>query len=367
MRWFKIFDLSNEAQHEVILENGMELSPDSDGWAMISPYGDFPHEKGIQRVTREAAQELVNSTRGIFGRIKRAVVGIPVYSGHPDSPELARIYPDKRQHGSFSEFQARDDGLYGRLVLNNSGAEIVESGAKWLSPRWLARQVAIEGGKKILVPFSLASAGLVKNPNLPVHSLNNSDIMKDKLIALLGLKPEATEDEIMAAITGKINASKEAETKTEAANARIKALEVELGNERAVKVTLENSATAYRTAFEGERKSTIGRVIEDAVKAGRITPAESQEWTATLSNAADFPAKVKELETKQPTVKTGFSTDGLGSQRTLDLSNEDARRGELAKVIKGFQDTGLSYNDSYAAAMKSRPDIVEAMKPKAKS
>src|SRR5277367_6162872 len=90
-------------EHTVILSNDSAL--DDDGWALIAPFGEHPktrfvkkngavhREDFIQVLDPESADQLLARENSLFRRIRRAVVGIPVYKGHPDladySPESA--------------------------------------------------------------------------------------------------------------------------------------------------------------------------------------------------------------------------------------------------------------------------------------
>src|SRR5580704_6763956 len=90
-------------EHLTLLANDAVL--DEDGWALIAPFGEHPktrvvkkngavqREQFIQVLDHQSADQILSRENSLFRRIRRAVVGIPVYKGHPDlgdfSPETA--------------------------------------------------------------------------------------------------------------------------------------------------------------------------------------------------------------------------------------------------------------------------------------
>ncbi|MDB6036746.1 MAG: hypothetical protein JWM99_587 [Verrucomicrobiales bacterium] len=67
-----------------------------DSWVQLSPYGDFPHGKGLQRVDRNAADTLASSFHSFSGKLGRRFAGAPFYVGHPDVPG----FPKKKMKNS---------------------------------------------------------------------------------------------------------------------------------------------------------------------------------------------------------------------------------------------------------------------------
>jgi hypothetical protein len=61
-----------------------------DSWVQLSPYGDFPHGKGLQRVDRTAADTLTSSFHSFSGKLGRRFAGVPFYVGHPDVPGFCK-------------------------------------------------------------------------------------------------------------------------------------------------------------------------------------------------------------------------------------------------------------------------------------
>ncbi len=144
-------------------------------WVQLSPYGDFPHAQGLQRVTREGARGMERRFAALAGRAARLFAGAPMFIGHPDAGALASQYPDRKAYGWIMAIEAREDGLYGRMKWSAAGLELLGNGHyKFVSPYWEARPVGSEEGRTVFEPVALISAGLTNEPNLPVRPLANT-------------------------------------------------------------------------------------------------------------------------------------------------------------------------------------------------
>jgi len=82
-------------------------------WVQLSPYGDFPHARGLQRVDRAAAEAMAAQFHSFRGRLGRLFGGVPFYVGHPDLPSSSDVV-DRKAYGWIMEVEAREDGFYGR-------------------------------------------------------------------------------------------------------------------------------------------------------------------------------------------------------------------------------------------------------------
>jgi len=97
-----------------------------------------------------------------------------MFVGHPDVPQFANQFADRKAYGWIMALEARPDGLYGKMKWSGAGLELLQNGHyKFLSPYWEARQVAEENGRVVYEPVALISAGLTNEPNLPVLPLAN--------------------------------------------------------------------------------------------------------------------------------------------------------------------------------------------------
>jgi hypothetical protein len=165
---------------------------DEDGWALIAPFGEHPktrvikkngrivEEKYIQVLDDTSAEQLLSRENSVFRRIRRAVVGIPVYKGHPDlgdySPETVAANAKKEIIGTIDKVRKTARGIEAHFVLTPAGAEAVERhGHKYPSALWLVQPTGRRGDVVIARPFKLLSAGLTAHPNISgVESLANS-------------------------------------------------------------------------------------------------------------------------------------------------------------------------------------------------
>jgi hypothetical protein len=144
-----------------------------DEWLQLSPYGDFPHARGIQRVDRKAAEEMVAQFNSFSARAGRLFGGVPFYAGHPDLPGASESV-DRKAYGWIIELNTRDDGFYGRVKWSEAGLNLLRNAHyKFLSPFWEAKEVASESGRKVYRPTALISVGLTNQPNIPVRPLAN--------------------------------------------------------------------------------------------------------------------------------------------------------------------------------------------------
>jgi hypothetical protein len=145
-------------------------------WLQLSPYGDFPHARGVQRVDRAAAEAMVAQFNSFSGRAGRLFGGVPFYAGHPDLPGANEL-ADRKAYGWIVELAAREDGLHGRVKWSDAGLELLRNAHyKFLSPFWEAKEIAAENGRKIYRPTALISAGLTNQPNIPVKPLANEAV-----------------------------------------------------------------------------------------------------------------------------------------------------------------------------------------------
>lgn len=366
-----------------------------DGWVMI-PYGEWPHERGLQRFQKEHAEEMVGYFKAVWNRIKRAIVGMPIFRGHPDlaaqlERELAREsdpakraeiegmiarvkeqYPDDAVYGHILDMEARDTGLALRLVLSEDGAALVnEEGLTKFSPHWLSKTLGTDGKRTIYAPVYLKSIGLTARPNIAVTSLvntaperaaetqpQNQSAMNKLIIALLAalgrpLANEASETEITTALTAALPHAQALALRPEAAalaneqtartsaEAKITELTTALANEQ---TALANERTAHAAAVEAHATT----LVNHAVATGRITEAEKPVWLGRLKR--DFAAESTALANEQPKVKTTARTGDLGARKPANAAADQF----TALVNEAMPHHGNNWAASWAA-VKATP------------
>jgi hypothetical protein len=333
-----------------------EISVDADGWAVI-PFGDSGHsgkdsmklangaEKVapvLQRFDRTAAEELVADFKSAWSRLKRAVVGLPIFKGHPDAPRWAARFPDKSPRGTIADMEVRSAGLAVKPVLTEQGATEVGAGWSAFSPFWNCRLRGEENGVRIFSPCKLFSIGLLPpgRENIPGLSLANAaeppEAMNPHLIRLLAamgiqLAADANDDTAKSGVDQaltRFSAANAAETQLVTIQAEKTALEGQLTAASAAKTALEGEKTSLANAKTGletqlatanttlktERTARARLIVGAAVQAGRIQAAQHDAQVTALANATDFDTEAQRIQALQPRLKTGSALANLGRE-----------------------------------------------------
>lgn len=151
------------------------------GKPIFVPFGEWKYDGTTrQRLDRAHGEKIANE---LNARVARGEPGIPVYQGHPDVPELAAKYPDKGALGWVTKIELANESPDGRavpgLALTVEWDRDPGKGFRWFSPYWLANE---RDGSTYIVG-TIASIGLVNNPNIPEFRLANEEqpTMKIKL------------------------------------------------------------------------------------------------------------------------------------------------------------------------------------------
>ena len=382
----------------------------ADGWLRLAPFGDHPHpgvpgsnEPVLQRFDRASAQTILDGFRSNWGRFKRALIGLPIFNGHPDVPGLQHLFKDKVPKGTASDMRIGEDGLYIRPALNPDGARTVEGGADRPSPYWNCRRTGEKApdGRPIVSPFQLISVGLVPRGNIAGPSLmnaatansnhqesattmNNERTMLIQLLTALGqtVSPQVGDTDLANAVQTAIAALPKKDV-AEAANALLGVLRgaklddkgkletfLTTANVNATALATANSqhestaatittltaerdtarteATTAKATATAERKAHSELLANAAVEAGLIPAVERDAWVTALANAEDFAAKAKELTTKKPVVKTTSTAMKLGNVRAGAAAEKSAAK----KIQEGVQALmkahSLPYLEAYA-------------------
>ena len=162
--------------------NSLETNPPE--WIQLTPFGEFRHRQGLQRVDRAAAEAMTAHFKSFWSRLGRAFGGLPFYVGHPDVQELAGPQPDPKARGWIMDLEARADGLYAQVRWTEEGRGMIQDRQfKFYSPYWQVETIGQEAGLPLFRPVRLLSAGLTNQPNLPVLPLANQS-------TAVGLSPQ---------------------------------------------------------------------------------------------------------------------------------------------------------------------------------
>lgn len=332
--------------------------PDESGapeWIEI-PYGEHMHSNGMQLFDREAADLICANFRSDLVGILRG--GVPFYVGHPDVPAFANTYKDKSARGWVKQVEATDKALRLRVKWNTAGESLIANEEyKFFSPVWSAQPVP--GRAKTYRPARLRSVGLTNEPNLPVEPLTANEQLSDQmnvpewLLTMLGLKPEATEDEIKAAVQAlldKLKAAEELPKKME----KMEQVSEQLANERSVRQVAQLN-------FANERAARIDLLLANAIGAGKITEAQKEGWRKDLTES--FDSKSIELANAKPVVSTNAHTRNLGDRKVLS----DPAQQAVTLANERMEKTGQSWDVCWKAIQRDRPDLFTQMKQPAEA
>ena len=99
-----------------------------------------------QRVSFDAAKQMERSFATVAARASRLFAGAPMFIGHPDVPQFANQFTDRKAYGWIMALEARPDGLYGDLIQDPSlpGCPSLRYGAGRLQPGRPHRCVRVE-------------------------------------------------------------------------------------------------------------------------------------------------------------------------------------------------------------------------------
>ena len=364
-----------------VLANASLTAIDDDGWCLIAPFGEWPktrvyregglvkEQKFIQVLDNESADAMLSKENSFFSKLKRAMVGIPVYKGHGDlndiDPKALSNESQKIKLGVVDQIRKGAAGIEAHFALDNDGAEAVAAGWKFPSGFWYVLPNGTRGDAILARPFKLISVALTQFPNISgVESLANQrdtgPISKAASPAGSGAIPDGQnhqqKEPEMKLIAGWLiaqgialaNADAPTETQVLEAIQKLhtsKAADVTaLGNEKTTlsgKITaLENEKATEKkradeavTALENERKATKAErtaaathATDLAIQQGKLTVAGRAAQITALENSQSFEADVKTLLEGKTIVKT--ATEAITGKQGAALSNEQAETRE---------------------------------------
>lgn len=338
------------------LANELNLDRKNAGQIVV-PFGTWDYgEKKLDDGRTIFFQQTLDSAgaNAIADQIATSVAqgekGVPVYWGHPDVPELAHKYPDKRAKGWIKYAKVYADGLH--LSVEWLEANATE-GFGWFSPYWTGPVKENGRGEAMMKVNALVSIALVNMPNIQEFRLANElqdannaaqaekgktmNITKEELCKLLGLPPEATDDQIRTALA-EAGKAKEAlateKTKLEAANEEAKQAKDECEQ---VKTELANEKAAHR-----------GILLDNAIADGRISVAGRAAWDKRLAD--DFKAGSVALANEKP-LKRESAVAGKQPQKSCDLNLVALANERMHK------NPGMTYTTAFAQVMKEHPEV----------
>jgi hypothetical protein len=387
-------------EHLTILANEAVL--DDDGWALIAPFGEHPktryvkkngrmlREQFIQVLDHQSADQLLSRENSLFRRIRRAVVGIPVYKGHPDlgdySPESSQRSTKKEIIGTIDKVRKTERGLEAHFVLTPAGADAVErEGCKYPSALWYVQPVGGRGNAVVARPFKLLSAGLTAHPNISgVESLANArpaglnqEPNKEpdmKLIAdwlrahgaAFDHADSPAEFEILAAMQ-KLYASTSGEAEAlgnenSTLNGENAGLKVRLSDLQSTTAALENENGALKSQAVLDRKGRAAALVDLAIARGKVAVAERPARLLSLENSTDFESAVAAMLDAPARFRTTGSAES-GKILANDGAMGDARTEYCAAVERLMKETGETDPvKAHHSVMQNLPGLAEKLR-----
>ena len=309
------------------------------------PYGDYPfgtHKMPdgstlflYQRFDRVAADAWKVA---IANELASGGLGLPIYHGHPDVPELAAKYPDKRSHGWGNRMENDDQGADIYVAWNEAPGKSFA----YFSPYWMGPLVERKGMTGIVHAVIGASIGLTNTPNIREFRLPNESAatteepQMNELIAFLKLDPASTPADVLAAV------KKLSEDNT--------ALKGAADAAKAEATTATTEKGAAEVACANERKARIDLLLSGALADGRVTPAGKPAWQSNLEK--DFAAFSVALANEKPAMKT----ESVTASRKPGAADLTAQ-GKIIALVNEAKATGLSHDAAFALVKSKNPAL----------
>jgi len=338
--------------------------------SLFIPYGDYPHAVGIQRFNRDSAEAIANDMRTAMGKLATRWGGMPIYIGHPDlDPDT---WKDDGAYGWVTACNVREDGLDLTVKWTNAGNALIEDGRyKFYSPYWRMVRLSEEGGRTVARPVRLISVGLTNTPNIPVAPVANdartalgelgantkeSVMDRAKLIALLGLAEDATDQQILDAIQALQAANEQMTADLAAAKEQQQAAEAGKTTAEEVANTLRIARDAAVTNAANARQAHAEILVDSAIAAGKLTLADKANWQVQFK--ADFAAANTKLGELTPLLSLDGKTRDLSKRKT----GVSAGQAFVDAVNTRVKETGESRDLAWANCKRMQPELWNAMR-----
>jgi hypothetical protein len=381
-----------------------EAALNEDGWALIAPFGEHPktrfvkkngamqREHFIQVLDHQSADQLLSRENSLFRRIRRAVVGIPVYKGHPDlgdySPESAGGGAKKEIIGAIDQVRKTERGLEAHFILTPAGADAVErQGCKYPSALWYVQPVGRRGGAVLARPFKLLSAGLTAHPNIsgveslanarhagPTQEMTATQEPDMKLItgwllahgAKLAQAHNPAESEVLAALqqlhssaAGEVAALGNENSTLTGENTDLKS---RISNLEASASVLENESRDLKAQISRLKTQRAAGVVDLAIARGKLAVSERPARVAALENSEEFDRESAALLDAPARFKTTGSAES-GKILSNHGASGDAREEYCASVERHMKETGETDPvKAHHAVMHHNPGLAEKLR-----
>jgi phage I-like protein len=274
-------------------------------------------------------------------------IDLPIDYEHASELDAARGSPAPAA-GWIVELKVVEGGVWGRVEWTKRGAESLETREyRYISPAFLHK------GKNVT---KIVSAGLTNRPALDLPQLASDALtrgvkhrtmertMDPKLLALLGLNADATDEQVLSVATQlKVDAEKfrleneQLKKSSASVEKQLEETKVALASAQKAEPSLdqfvpradhdvvvaraETAETKLKEAAKTAHDEKVNTAIEKALEAGKITPATKDYYVSQCAtegglemfqqfvDAAPVVAPDTDLDIKRPTDKTQKLTD----------------------------------------------------------
>lgn len=259
------------------------------------------------------------------------------------------------------------EGVYASIEWTERAQALLDAKEyRYLSPNilYIPDRANPAGGEVV----ALTGAGLTNNPNLYLQALNrqaaggagdtshstnpSEEQMLEKLLAALGLTPEATEDEALAALQSLSDKSKTAEAVAAEVGAEAPTVEgiTAAAQSRYAKADELAAATHRADTAESELKALkaaahaadVDAALQEAVTAGKLTKAGMDDARQMAMQSLDSFKKL--MAAVAPSVPLGSAVHGQATDTQITLT---AQQKEMARLA------GLT-EEAYAKALQAQ-------------
>lgn len=333
----------------ILIGTANELKPVNN--VLKIPFGSYDHLQGLQifgLADATACVEAFNESAKVSG-----FRGLPIYIGHPDVKAFQDKYRDHAAYGWITAMIANE--AEGRLEMTvewtpPGEALLANEQFAYFSPLWLSVKKAGN-----VHPFKIKSVGLTQEPNIQFLAIaceeeqpTEGDPMNPLLEKLKLLLPESereqitTEELLIVALEKMLAVKKEViPAIAEAAN--------ELPGVKATLTETAQQLVVANESLQGIRKTHSALLLDNALLAGKITPATRTKWEERFgATDADFMALANELGSVEPQMKVLSAMKGAKPGDGSDATHADvvAVANELCEI------KGCNFEAAYAIAKK---------------
>lgn len=359
-------------QPQPSLKKTATTAPTPPQWLRLAEYGDWPHSRGLQRFTPQAAATMVRYFKSLRGRLARKFGGLPVYIGHPDDAHFSGHtgHTDTRAYAWVTDLDARSDGLYGAFKWSAAGEELLGNAFyKFLSPRWAMESL----GKDTFAPVRLLSVGLTNQPNIPGDAIANSTAISHApgtstdtgntcthLPAATVPPATATPDTLAPQLP---EADNPPNHYNRSCLCEALGISTDIDPIEAIAELREQSDRFYRIACEqsdarvrdnaslaNHRREHIDLVVQNAVLSGRIAPHQSEQWQHDLE--ADWDSAHAQLNAHTPQLKT-TAVANTRAMRQVSRTPADF----VARVQTHAHEHGQTFAQAWSSLKREQPDL----------